>query len=806
MYPKLFLIVCCFICSLANAQKKITAVKTNQAPKVDGLLTEEVWKQAPVAKDFIINNPDFGKPSSQKTEVKIIYSNEAIYIGAYLYDDPKLIRKQLTSRDGERMQDCDAFAVMFDTYLDKQNAFQFLVTAANVQSDVRISPGTNFDYNWDAVWDSKITQTADGWIVEMQIPYMSLRFASKNLQNWGINFQRFIRRTNESSYWNPVNPGENGFVNQFGEFIGLENLQPPLRLSFLPYITLGYSNTPTANGNIRTPIHNGGMDVKWGVNESFTLDATLIPDFGQVRSDNVILNLSAFEQQFQEQRPFFTEGTELFNKAGIFYSRRIGGTPSGYFAARRLAADSGYTILKNPAASQLYNATKFSGRNRNKLGIGILNAIAAPSFAEFENGKGEKISYQTSVLTNYNILVLDQAFNNSRSSLTFTNTNVTRQGNARDANVMALDAALFNKKNTIAFKARPRYSSSKGSNDGFKIYSEIDKIGGKWQYGFWNNIESKYYNPNDLGILMAANELTFGSYLNWQQFTPNKHFNYRRYNFNIRREALWEGGKYTKFSYNANLLHVFKNFWDISLEVSGQAGWENDYFDLRKTGRVIKKTPWTFIGLFGSSDSRKKLFFSYGAGFANFSPIENDPFYLVNGSVRYRFNPKFSLDLSMRREDDKGNIGFSHFDAAGEPVAGRRLIKSVTSILSGVYNFKARMNLTFRARHYWSSVQYVEHYYVDNSGWWHSGFYDGSRDWNLNTFHVDMFFTWDFMLGSRLIAAYKSALGPDETVDGKINRNYFNNFTSMFNAAKSNEVSIRFIYFLDYNRLKKKSG
>src|SRR5690349_11444373 len=194
------------------------------------------------------------------------------------------------------------------------------------------------------------------------------------------------------------------------------------------------------------------MDVKYGINESFTLDATLIPDFGQVVSDNIINNLSPFEVRFQENRPFFTEGTELFNKSGLFYSRRVGDVPSGYYDVKYLPdSDPNMEVIKNPGSTQLYNAIKFSGRNRKKLGIGIFNAITAPMHAIVRNKTTkEETKILTEPLANYNIVVLDQAFG-GRSYITFTNTNVMREGTARDANVSAFDVALYNKKNTHAF-------------------------------------------------------------------------------------------------------------------------------------------------------------------------------------------------------------------------------------------------------------------------------------------------------------------------------------------------------------------
>ena len=318
----LALLVCS---SLFSQERTIQALKINEAPRIDGNLDDAAWVNAPVAENFIQNFPTFGLTASQKTTVKIVYDNAAVYIGAYLYDKPALIRKQITARDAEQQSDVDYFSVFFDTYKDHQNGFQFLVTSANVQSDARLGPNFGGDFNnygdktWDAVWNSKVSIRNDGWVVEMKIPYSSLRFSKKDVQDWGLQFLRSVRRNNETSFWSPVDPQVNGFINQFGNLKGLENIVPPLRLSFSPYVSTGYNSSPVKNGYLNEWLGNGGMDVKYGINESFTIDATLIPDFGQVISDNVVNNLTPYEIRFAENRPFFTEGTEILNKAGLFY-------------------------------------------------------------------------------------------------------------------------------------------------------------------------------------------------------------------------------------------------------------------------------------------------------------------------------------------------------------------------------------------------------------------------------------------------------------------------------------------------------
>ena len=788
-----------------QAKRNYAAVKLTKAPELDGKLEDECWQQVPAADSFVVNQPHYGAIPQVQARVKVGYTNQAIYFAAFIADKPGQVRRQLTPRDGERMQDTDVFGVALDTYQDRQNAFQFNVTAANVQSDMRVSPATeNPDYSWDAVWDSRVHFQENGWSVEIMIPYMALRFSDKPVQEWGVNFYLFNRRVNESSYWNPVNPGEGGFVNQFGNLLGLQNLEPPMRLSFLPYLSVGGQQVPTADGSNFTTLKSGGLDVKYGVNEGFTLDMTLIPDFGQVVSDNVVLNLSPFEIQFAENRPFFTEGTELFNKAGIFYSRRVGATPMGYQAARAFAHQQGYTMVSNPGITRLYNASKFSGRNRKNLGIGIFNAIGARMVAEMKDAAGKIHEFETEPLTNYNIVVLDQAFKN-RSSLTFTNTNVLRQGSASDANVSAIDVVLFDKKNTYQFVSSTRLSHVSGENrqTGYKAVTRFGRVSGKWQWAVENNIESKHYNPNDLGVLQAPNEFSTGVMLKFQQFAPNKHFNYRSYEWTLSQTNLYSPFKFSGIEFRSEMLHVFKNFWDLSVNVSSQPVWTHDYFEMRTPGVMVRKTPWVFLGLFGSTDSRKKLFVSYGGGFAE-GPIENDPFFLLRGGVRYRFSNRFTLDASLRREHDTGNFGYAYRQADGTAILGRRELLNTTGILSGIYNFTARMNLTLRARHYWSNVQYVAFFDVQPDGWWKDRPFTEGRDQNFNVFNVDAFFTWDFRLGSRLIVAWKNALGSEEVIDGKRFDSYFSNLGQTLASRHSNEVTVRFIYFLDYNQLKGK--
>jgi hypothetical protein len=802
------------VCGQVFSQSKsIQAVKASHPPKIDGVLDDAAWNDVPAATDFIQNFPSYGSPASQRTVVKIVYDNSAIYIGAYLYDEPSLIRKQITARDEELQKDVDYFSVFLDTYNDDQNGFQFLVTCSNVQTDARLSPNISIaggeygDKTWDAVWESRVNIVNDGWIVEMKIPYTSLRFAKEIVQDWGLQLLRSVRRNNETTFWNPVDPNVNGFVNQFGELKNFVDIRPPLRLSFSPYVSTGIRSTPENSGFKNEWLGSGGMDVKYGINESFTLDATLIPDFGQVISDNVINNLTPYEVRFDEYRPFFTEGTEIFNKGGLFYSRRIGSIPSGYSTIAGMAdADPNIEILKNPAKTRLYNGLKFSGRTKNKLGIGVFNAVTAPMYATIrDKTTGVKTKIQTEPLSNYNIIVLDQALK-GRSYLTFTNTNVLRSGAARDANVTGLDFSLYDKNNQFNIRGFGHYSKVFAGDafDGYNTSLRIGKVSGKIQYNLINTIRSVDYDPTDLGFLAAANQhINSGSFI-YSQFTPTKNFLNYSYTFDASYRRLYRPDQFMDLTLAATGSWTFRNFWSTSLTASWLSD-QHDYFVFGKPFLKYARRPsYGFANLLGNTDSRKRFLFNYNLLFADFFNTPGKNYHIAEGGLRYRFSNKFTLEFSHRHEGETDYILYAGAEANGDPIIAFVDFKDVTSILSGIYNFTPRVNLTLRVRHNWSQVLYKRFANVDDKGNPVPRPFLSGRDENFNVFNSDAFLTWDFRLGSQLILGYKNSLGDDEMVNGILKRNYLNNFTETFSLHHGNEVTLRFIYYLDYEQLKKK--
>ena len=815
---KYFLIIILFSISNACAAqaKKYAATQINGSIKIDGKSDDAAWKNVDLIKDFIIAAPDFGKPTTKNTEVKIVYNNEAVFVLATMYDDVKKIRRQLTQRDGNDRQDCDIFTLGLDTYLDKQNGFIFQVTAAGVQGDARQSTANGTDKSWDAVWESAVTIQPDRWIVEMKIPFSAIRFAKKDVQTWGLQLTRFIRNKNENDTWSPQNPNKDGTINQWGELSNLTNIVPPLRLSFLPYVSGGMRQSPTGNGKTTTEyLKSGGMDVKYGINESFTLDVTLIPDFAQVQSDNVFLNLSPFQVRFEDYRPFFTEGTELFNKAGLFYSRRIGAQPSGTGQVLNFAKNNTqYSIEKNPGITRLYNATKLSGRTKNNLGIGVFNAVTTPMRAILRNDilKTDSIIL-TEPLTNYNVLVLDQSLKN-RSSITFTNTNVSRKENSRNANVTGLDISMFDKTNNYNFTASAKYSNiwgKQGNYDGYKTEFNGGKISGKLRWNTGINIESDKYDPNDLGFLTNNNsfEQFAGVSLNFNK--PSKNVLNRRFGIIVKNSYLYKPFKWSSFEVKGNAFFLFKNFWDVHFNLSTQPVRFNDFFEARTPGLKLNKFAYVFVGAGGSSDSRRKLYAGWFIGGAE-SKIKDDAFLTVKLNTRYRFTDKFQLTANFDRNVDKGQWGFSHRDSIStlvngykDPIIAFRMVKTNNLIVGGQYNFTPRMNATIRIRHNWTSIVNRSFYKLKSDGNWSDYTFAEGRNRNFNVFNIDMFYTWDFKWGSRLTFSWKNALGNNVTLNPYSNYNYSKNFVAMFNNPHSNEISLKIVYFLDYLNFKRKS-
>jgi Domain of unknown function (DUF5916)/Carbohydrate family 9 binding domain-like len=796
-----------------NPKPSLKATRITKPPKIDGQPTDDCWKNLPVADDFIMHRPQPYKKSGFRSEVKIAYDDVAIYILAYYYDpEPAKIKRELGARDDLDVA-ADFINVGFDTYNDDQNAFRFGVTAAGVQFDSRVSNGNNSDFNWNAVWESNVSIQKDGWVAEMKIPFSALRFADKPNQTWGLQIARGINRTTEEGSWAGFDPKIDGLVIQYGSLTDLENIKPPLRLQFSPYLAGGVQSAPSydANGNFSKygtqTQYSGGLDLKYGLNQSFTLDMTLIPNFGQVQSDNKILNLSPFEVQYNENRPFFTEGSEIFGKGDIFYSRRIGGQPDGYY---NVATNDKEIIKNNPGETQLYNATKISGRTSGNLGVGFLNAVTAPMFATIENTEtGKTRRVQTAALTNYNVFVLNQALKNN-SEISFTNAATLRDGDARDANVSSLFTRLRDKKSKYEFQVGGRLSQifehNQDPNRGFTTFLATSKVSGAWTWRLAQEILDNKWNPNDLGIFYGNNYINHSANIQHQQIEPNKYFISSQAWFNINHNLQYSSKRFMDVQMETGVWGKFKSQWWANVWQYLSPTNNVDFFEPRVEGKEFKRPPMYITGTNFGSDQRKKLYWythcSYGVrpetGYNRLRFIIEP---------RYRVNNKLSFSLFSHYYTEKNDLGYAYADNTldNDIIFGRRDRRTLESTFSTKYTFSPKSNLTFRARHYWSNVVYDKFYKLNDNGSLTPKDWTKNQNQNFNLFNIDMVYTWQFAPGSFVNVIWKNNISKFENgMESIREEDYFSNFSKTFRTPQTNDLTFKVIYFLDYQDIQHK--
>lgn len=783
-------------------ERKVAGERTELPIVVDGIFDEIDWLMAEVITDFHQNNPRPGKPASQPTEVRLLYDDEAIYVAATMYDvHNDSIARQLSQRD--QTENADIFAIYIDTYNDRLNAFQFMVTASGVKVDARLSP-LDDDLSWDAVWHSDVHIAEGNWYVEMKIPFSALRFPKKDVQTWGINFFREIRRFREQSYWNFVNPAIDGFVNQFGTLEGIRGVEASTRLFFFPYASAyveNVSNPETGTSETNT-ILNGGMDIKYGINDAFTLDVTLIPDFGQVLPDNEVLNLSPFEVFFVERRQFFTEGIELFSKGDIFYSRRIGGRPLSYFSVQSQLAE-GESIIENPQETQLMNSTKLSGRTNSGLGIGVLNSITAPTFATVKNTEGEQRKVMTNPFSNYNVFVLDQNLKNN-SYVSLINTSVWREGADYDSNVTATDFKLMDKSNTWQMAGvgavSQKYGTSEGTDLGYRYFMSMGKVSGNFQYRVEHQLETDTYDPNDLGFLAANNEMATRAILSYNVFEPYSIFLRSWTSFNINHFRLFNPSTFTGFTSNFSHRFLLRGFLMVNTELSAAPiGWK-DYFETRTFEQFYMAPRMFSAGGWISSDYSKVLAIDVNFYYTDFHENNRHEF-SYSLSPRWRVSDRLFITARANFQDQFDDIGFVANSQNNDIVFGKRDRKTVESLLTARYNFGPNMDILFRLRHYWSRALYDQYYIVGTQGELFHTDHLINHDINFNVFNIDLAYTWIFTPGSELSIVWKNVINEagDEIPD-----TYFNNVQNLLDLPQLNSLSIRVLFFVDYLWLRKK--
>ncbi|MEO8336304.1 MAG: DUF5916 domain-containing protein [bacterium] len=598
------------IACVAHAQtpppKTARAVRiTGAAPSIDGRLDDAAWSAASVVSDFVQKIPIEGAAPSVATEVRLLYDNDALYVGARLRrPDPSAIRTSITRRDGD--SDAEVFTVSLDTYLDKRTAYSFSLSSGGVRGDFyhsQDSEDSGREAQFDPVWAGSARVDAEGWTAEMRIPFSQLRFNAASAQTWGLQFTRNIADRAERAQWVLIPVSAAGFVSRFGQLDGITGIPPARRLELLPYVasdlTYRANVDPKSPFNQKTGARAGG-DLKVGLGPNLTLDATINPDFGQVEADPAVVNLTAFEVVFDERRPFFIEGNELLTGRGQsfigrpawFYSRRIGAAPRG------LATGD---FVNAPQYTTIISAAKVTGRLPSGLSVGALAAVTPREYAEtftFASDSIARVAVEPPSV--FGVLRLQQDFGAQQSNVGMSVTQVHRSLDARGGlnqlltnnalaggadwklrymqgmyeltgwvggSLVEGDAAAIARlqRSSAHFFQRPdqdhvSYDPTRTSLTGTSASLRLDKNAGRFTLGgIQLSTRSPGFEINDAGQMRSGDDVDFNADIQLRDTKPHK--NFRFINFGTSTQAGWNFGgirQYLRFSESGQVtLHNF---------------------------------------------------------------------------------------------------------------------------------------------------------------------------------------------------------------------------------------------------------
>ena len=617
-----------------TSHKVATAVRISDTPpKLDGVLDDDIWQTAPLHGGFRQLDPDEGKPASERTTFQIAYDDEAVYFAIMCYDsEPDKIDTRLVRRDNYVQS--DQIDVSLDTHYNRQNAFSFTVYPSGSVIDGILSDNNRLDNTWDGVWEVKTLIHADGWAAEYKIPFRVLHFSPRDEYIWGLQITREIDRKKEIALWRLIEKEEPGWVSRFGDLTGIKDIHPSRHLEILPY-AMGRtirSNETDLWGNV-------GTDIQYGITTGTTLNATTNPDFGQVEADPATLNLSAYEEFFEERRPFFVKGASVFQTRAyrFFYSRRIGRRP------RHFGLPDGAIELDRPEATTILGAAKIVGRTQGGTSFGIMEAVTAREYAQIEVD-GDRRDYLIEPLTNYFVGRLNQDVLEGNSRVGLITTAVNRQ-NSNAAYVGGLDWDLrfakerYRVNGTLAASQAGKLDARKS---GYLARFEFSKHGG-WLTGDTSlRMLSPNFEMNDLGFRRRSNLLVWKQGLRARK---EKSFNvFRRATFGFLGWWPWNYDGVNIGSYVELLTFgQFKNYWDYNLRVGRVLPSFSDD-DVQRGGALIKNPTgwWSYMRF--STDSRKMLQFRLSSALGWKDDRQS---YEYNVRFLIRIRPASNIELSV---------------------------------------------------------------------------------------------------------------------------------------------------------------
>ena len=662
--------------------KEIYAARVQTPPVLDGLLDDEVWKNVVPESDFLQWRPYNLKPPAEKTEVRLVYDDNYIYVGVNcLTSKPEKIVGRLGRRDswqesfGEKS---DWVVVAFDSNNDDRTGHHFFVNTVGSRLDVALSGGGKggFDSSWDAVWDFKSALHEDGWSIEYRFPFSIFSFEANSNQDWGFFVARHIQYKQEETQWPCVPFGVEGFVPYYGVLKGISDIPSPKKIEALPYLLSG--NTDKVNTS------SVGIDLKYGFSARSSLNLTFNPDFGQVETDPSVLNLTAFETQFQEKRKFFIEGNNFFkNIYELFYSRRIGKVPG------LLTPDDG-EIISKPNVTTILGAGKLLGETKKGTKFGIIEAVTDEEYGVWEHEVGDSLVREKILLeprSNYFIGRVEQPVFNSLSTVGLMVTDL-RRNNAGYSNVLGLDWNIRFLNNALSIRGQLVHSSKdRTSGDGARIF--VGYLNPEWwELKFFTGYKDKTFEINDLGFDWLYSNWYYGvdggirKQKPWGRFLKNDLK--IKYHVGGRGDGLINN-KYLRI----NQKNDFKNYWSIGSDLDMNFAAFNDYDTFRDNDAWVYKSET--IGDFRiwiRTDQRKQFTadVSLSIGRGQYSPWENR----FGLKLNYKPLNNVSIALDLTQDYDRKAMEWVGIE---EDSLGKNIIYAESSSI--MRDIKLRFNWTF---------------------------------------------------------------------------------------------------------------
>ena len=583
------------------------AAAAPSAIRVDGRLDDAAWQAAVPVTTFTQRDPEEGRPVSQPTEARILFDDDALYVGVRLADSVGV-----TTRLGRRdmpLLNSDWFAVTLDSYHDHRTAFRFQVNPGGVQRDATVTMGNggeNDDASWDPVWEVATTADAGGWTAELRIPFSQLRFRPGAAQTWGIQLERVIGRRGEVAHLSFVPKRELTGVPRYAHLAGLGDIGPGRRLELLPYVAARGEYVDPGRNPFRTSREHGlaaGADLLYRVTSNLALNATINPDFGQVEVDPAVVNLGVYEVQFPERRPFFVEGSEIFGFTGntsggsLFYSRRIGRRP-------QLGAPTPRADL--PDVTTILGAAKLSGRTRGGWSVGVLDAVTGREEARFLDASDAPRTLTAEPLTNYFMARARRDLRGGRSAVGGALGSVARRldtpelvdalrssaltggvdfrhewaarswsltGSAAFSHVRGSEAAIVaTQRQSHHYFQRPDADhldvDSTTALAGYSTGLSLTKQAGEhWTGSLAGALTSPRYEVNDLGFATRTDRQDVQGVLTYAENRPGRRLRSWAWNSVVRHETNFDGDR-VQLLLHSSAQARFLNFWTVGTSVS----------------------------------------------------------------------------------------------------------------------------------------------------------------------------------------------------------------------------------------------